>query len=251
MKTRFLPIGLIALMVFPLWTPSAHGKRPIVRIGVVRDGPDVRFPGGLNTIKKEVVALATNEFDVRFPADKLVHGEWTMSGVKEAVDRLLADPAVDLILTLGFGASHYAAQKRDLKKPVIAAAVVDAQLQGFPEKNGTSGVRNLNYISPLRDRAQGIRSLRELVPFKSLTVLIDRNFSQTIPDPDLFIKTVREIADDMGIVVNRVMVDTMVEVALEKLPPDTDAVLVFPLLRLDSREFQKLVGELIRRKLPS
>jgi hypothetical protein len=167
-----------------------------------------------------------------------------MNGVKEAVERLLADPAVDLILTLGFGASHYAAQRRDLKKPVIAAAVLDAQLQGFPEKNGTSGVRNLNYISPLRDREQGILTLRELVPFQSLTVLIDRNFSQTIPNPDLFKKTVHKVADDMGIVVNGVMVDTMAEVALEKLPPDTDAVFVFPLLRLDSKEFQKLAGEL-------
>jgi outer membrane protein TolC len=93
--------------------------------------------------------------------------------------------------------------------------------------------------------------LSELVPFKNLAVLIDRNFSQTIPNPDDFRKTVHQVAGDFGVVVNSVMVDTTADAALAALPPKTDAVFVFPLIRLDSKEFQKLVGGLIRRKLPS
>ncbi|UCD33405.1 MAG: TolC family protein, partial [Desulfobacterales bacterium] len=152
---------------------------------------------------------------------------------------------------LGFGASHYAALQRDLKKPVVAAAVLDARHQGFPQKEGTSGVRNLNYISPLRDRKRAIGTLLELVPFKSLAVLIDRNFAQMIPRPDDFRKKDRQFADDFKIALNIVMVDTSAEAALEALPAGTDAVYVNPLIRLDSKEFQKFVGGLIIRRLPS
>jgi outer membrane protein len=251
MKIRYLSMFIIFSLLVPLWTAPALGQRPVVRIGIVRDGPAILLSGGLEIIKDEVLALTKDEFDVHFPADKMVHGDWTVAGVKQAVDRSLADPEVDLILALGFGASHYAAQKRDLKKPVVAAAVVDARLQGFPEQKGTSGVRNLNYISPLRDSERGIRALSELVPFKSLAVLIDRNFAQTIPSHDDFRRMVHQIADDFRVAVNAVMVDTTAEAALEALPAGTDAVYVFPLIRLDSKEFQKLVGGLIRRRLPS
>ncbi|MBW2203653.1 MAG: hypothetical protein JRF52_06030 [Deltaproteobacteria bacterium] len=250
MKSRYLPILMIFALLVPLWTAPALGQRPVVRIGIVRDGPVIHFADGLEIIKDEILALTGDEFDVHFPADKMVYGDWTVTGVNQTADRLLADPEVDLIITLGFGASHYAAQKRDLKKPVVAAAVVDARLQGFPEQKGTSGVRNLNYISPLRDRERGIRALSELVPFKSLAVLIDRNLAQTIPSPDDFSQAVHEIADDFSIAMNLIMVDTTAETALEALPAETDAVYVFPLIRLDSKEFQKLVGGLIRRQLP-
>jgi len=106
MKIRYLPIVMIFALLVPLWTAPALGQRPVVRIGIVRDGPLVHFPDGLEIIETEILALTSDEFDVHFPADKMVHGDWTIAGVKQAVDSLLADPEVDLIITLGFGASH-------------------------------------------------------------------------------------------------------------------------------------------------
>ena len=43
-----------------------------------------------------------------------------LPGARDAVDRLLADRDVDMILALGVIASHEACQRRDLPKPVIA-----------------------------------------------------------------------------------------------------------------------------------
>jgi outer membrane protein TolC/ABC-type uncharacterized transport system substrate-binding protein len=244
---------MILILLTAPWTAPARGrsKRPVVRIGIVTDGPVIRFPGGLKILKEEIFALTEDEFDLHFRADKFVQGDWTIAGVKQAVDRLLSDPDVDLIIALGYGASHYAAQRSDLKKPVIAAAVVDAQLQGFPEKNGTSGVKNLNYISPIRERQRAFRALRELVAFKNLAVLVDGNFAQTLPEAEAISDLVRQAAEDLSIVVHPVVVGTTADAALAALPPQTDAVFVLPLIRLPSEEFHKLVGGLIRRRLPS
>jgi outer membrane protein TolC len=158
---------------------------------------------------------------------------------------------VDLIITLGFGASQYAGRLKQLKKPVIASAVVDAEFQGLPEKDGTSGVKNLNYISPLRDRQRGLKAFREIVPFKNLAFLVDRLFAQTIPKINEIEELVRQTAVDAAVLVYPIVVDTSADEALAALPPETDAVFVAPLIRLSSEEFQEFVAGLIERKLPS
>lgn len=253
MKIRYLSVLTVFALIVTIWVSPAQGKAklPVVRIGVVKDGPVIRLPNYFGTIQQEILDLVSDQFDIRFPADKSLLGDWTMSGVKQAMDSLLADPEVDLIITLGFGASQYAGHLKQLKKPVIATAVVDAEFQGFPAKDGTSGVKNLNYISPLRDRQRGLKAFREIVPFKNLAFLVDRLFAQTIPKLDEIEELVRQTAVDAAVVVYPVLVDTSADDVLAALPPDTDAVFVAPLIRLSSPEFQELVAGLIERKLPS
>lgn len=253
MKVRCMIVLVFFVLLIPLCVSPALGKakRPVVRIGIVKDGPIVRFPGGLNILKEEIFALTEGEFDVHFLADKIVEADWTIEGVKKAVDRLLADPETDLLIALGYGASNYVAHMKDIKKPVIAALVVNAKAQGFPEKNGTSGVKNLTYVSPRRELKRSLRLFFAVVPFKNMAVLIDRNFMQTAPRVDSFQKLIRQLSDELAISVNPVLVDTSAEEALAALPPETDAVFVFPLIRFPQKEFQKLVGGLIKAKLPS
>ena len=141
MKIRNLPIFVLFALLVLLWTTPALGKRPVVRIGIVRDGPVIHYPGSLKIIKDEILALTGDEFDVRFPADKTIHGDWTVTGVKRSVDRLLADPRVDLIITLGFGASHYAAQKRILKNRLWPLPWWMPGFRSFPRKKAPAALR--------------------------------------------------------------------------------------------------------------
>ena len=253
MKIRHLSALTVFTLIVTIWVWPAQGKAklPVVRIGVVKDGPVIRLENYFGTIQQEILALVSDQFDIRFPADKSLLGDWTISGVKRAVDSLLADPEVDVIIALGFGASQYAGHLKQLKKPVIATAVMDAEFQGFPVKDGTSGVKNLNYISPLRDRERGLKAFREIVPFKNLAFVIDRLFAQTIPKINEMQELVGQTFVDAAVLVNPVLVDTSADDALAALPPDTDAVFVTPLIRLSSEEFQKFVASLIERKLPS
>ena len=96
MKIRYLTVlTVFALIVTTcVWPAQGKAKLPVVRIGVVKDGPVIRLPDYFGTIQQEILDLVSDRFDVRFPADKSLLGDWTMSGVKRAMDSLLADPEV-------------------------------------------------------------------------------------------------------------------------------------------------------------
>jgi outer membrane protein TolC len=199
-------------------------------------------------VKEEILRVTAREFDVRFPAQMTVHGNWRVADIKRAVDTLLADPKVDLVITLGQIATNYVCHKGKLPKPVVAPIVVDAKLQNLPLKDGSSGVKNLSYIDPFVSFERDIRVFREMVPFRSLVVLPSRNAVEAIP---WFEKKFRRIAQEYTIDINIVPVEFSADQALAALPSDTDAVYLFPIPQLPPGEFRKLIYGLILRKLPS
>ena len=253
MKVRPLTVLLVCVSLLLLvLTPSfAKAKRPVVRIGTVKDGPTVRFHDGMNILKEEIFTLMEDEYDVHFLAENMVEADWTIEGIKKAVDGLLDDRKVDLVIALGYGASNYLAKKKNFPKPVIATLVVNGRTQGFPEDNGASGVHNFTYISPLTDPVRNLETFKELVPFQNIAFLVDRNFMQTFPKSEPFRKQVKALASSFDMSVNIVFADSTAEEALNALPAETDAVFVFPLIRFSEKEFEKLAGGLIRAKLPS
>ena len=245
-------IALITILLFTVavWIPDAlsAAKPPIVRIGIVQDGPEGRLPDIRGMVKEEILRVTAREFDVRFPDQMTVHGNWKGADIKRAVDTLLADPKVDLVITLGHLATNYVCQKGKLPKPVVAAVVVDAKLQNLPLKDGSSGVKNLSYIDPFISFERDIRVFREMVPFRSLVVLTSRNAVESIPWLE---KYFRRIAQEYTIDINIVPVEFSADQALAAFPSDTDAVYLFPLAQLPPGEFRKLLYGLILRKLPS
>ncbi|UCG11360.1 MAG: hypothetical protein JSU72_12500 [Deltaproteobacteria bacterium] len=250
MKHRL--VGLTAmLLVLPvvcLAETNNLTKLPIVRIGIARDGPSIRFPANVDLFKREIVDLTSGEFDVRFPLDKTIHGSWTIAGVKRAVDLLLADPEVDLIVALGPNVSNEVLQRRSFPKPVIAPIVIDAELQGVPLKDGTSGVKNLTYINSFTSFDRDMKAFLEVVRFRRLAVLVGSLALESVPS---LRQKVRRVGFEYTIDIEIVPVDTSSEEALDALPPGTDAVYVTPLLRFTPTEFEKLVSGLIERNLPS
>ncbi len=251
MKKLFIGLASIAMTItiIGIVDANAASKLPVVRIGIVRDGPRLgRFPDVIGLIKREILTLTTGQFDVRFPSAKNVHGNDTNEGVERVVDQLLADPEVDLVIGLGYLASNDLAQRRKLPKPVIAPAVADAKLQNLPLKQGASGIKNLVYIDSFVSIDRDVKVFLDIVPFRNLAVLVRKETLEAAP----WIKQkLRRISFEHTINVEPVPVGNSAEVALADLPPETDAVYVFPLLYLNQKEFFKLVAGLIERKLPS
>jgi len=168
--------------------------------------------------------------------------------VNQAVDRLLAQPRVDLIIALGILASHEVSQRKPLFKPVIAPFVLDQQLQGLPFKKGTSGVKNLNYLVSLKSFDRNLTAFKEVFPFRRLSVLVDRVLLETFP---LFQARARKIAEAQAVQLAVIPVDSSGQAALAAIPPNTEAVYLSPLVRLPSAEFDHLVAGLTARRLPS
>ena len=125
MNSWLIALTVILLLVFAMSIPDAKCARklPIVRIGIVRDGPPGRLPDFTPLVKEEILTLTSREFDVRFPAAKSIDGNWEEVKTERSVDKLLADPAVDLVITLGYLATNYACHRGNLPKQIGRAHV--------------------------------------------------------------------------------------------------------------------------------
>lgn len=222
-------------------------------VGVVFDGPWERNEELRTGFEEEIAALAAPRFTVAFPAAARRVADWTLDGARGAVEALLGDPDVDIVLTYGPVSSSHAINRGGLPKPVVAAFVLDPEAQDFPLETTAagervSGVPNLAYITFAGDRTDEIRRLQEVAPFRRLTYLANEALLAAVP---VLETNLRRGARQVGAEATIVRVGTSVDAALAALPPATEAVYVTPLTQLSPGEFDRLIRALIERRIPA
>ena len=248
--------ALACLFVF-----LAAAQQPTVRIGIVLDGPSDQNDRLQRIFETEIAVLLEDEFDVQFPPQKRLVADWTAAGVQGVVDRLLSDPDVDHVVTLGILGSNDVCRRGPLPKPAFAAIVVDPEIQGVPleslerpipgeevERLTVSGLTNLSYVTAGSDPVREVTVFREIVPFSRLTVLHMQALTEAIPDLGSKIDTAFE---SLNLEIDAVPVGASLDQALSAIPPNAEAVFVTPLWQLSSSDFERLAQALIERKLPS
>ncbi|MCZ6765561.1 MAG: hypothetical protein O7D32_01380, partial [bacterium] len=251
MKPR--SVWAFAALAAVLGTATAAGNlcaqaRPVVRFGFVIDGPFHRNNEIHGMFQTEINDLIRDDFDPQFPDDKRIICDWTLESVKTAVDQLLADNDVDFILALGVIATNEIAHRSNLSKPVIAPIVIDARLQQLPGTDGTSGVKNLNYLSFPKNIERDMKTFLEIVKFKKVALLMSKPVLEAIPDaPRLF----DAILSELGVEAVTFPVDQSIAAVVNQFPADVDAVYNAPLIHLPKTEFIALVDSLKARRLPS
>ena len=228
-------------------TTAAAQQRPVVTIGVavdgITEGSSRQILGSLDLaqarrmIRAEVTTLTEREFDVRFPESKLRSGGFTAPGVRAAVDDLLADPDVDIVLSLGALASHELATRGPLPKPVVAPFIIDTRVQGVPYVGNTSGVRNLSYVTVDVDLRDEIRSFNDLVPWDTLHVVHDPLLPEALGTMYAFVDS---MVSSLGAVMVAVPTTSDPRVTLTRLQ-GASAILHTPLARMPDDEYQALI----------
>jgi outer membrane protein len=242
----FPTLASLALLVgLQLSASSVLAETSRVRVGVVTDGPAERAAAIAKVLRSECRDLVEGEFEI---TETLIEADWTKEGVKAAIDRVLADPEVDVVLAMGVLASDDVARRRDLPKPVIAPYVVDALIQGIPLEGGASGVKNLSYVTHPPAFARDLQVFRELVPFERLVVLWGPIGSEASL---VAAQNLRRIAEQEGVGLQEVTSTATAEATLAAIPADAEAVWVTPLLQLPATEMRSLAEGLIERGLPS
>jgi outer membrane protein len=240
----------IPLLFLPDDAPAQQKRRlPVVRIGFVMDGPSDRLKQTRAQFEKEITDLLGGEFDVRFPETKQIMGNWTEKAVSDGINRLLADPGVDMVIALGVLASNDAAIRGDLPKPVLAPIVLDVDLQGLPQKDGASGVKNLSYTALPNPFRSDLEMFQRIVPFKKLALLTAPYYGGTTLQE--FQQRFPQVVKDLGLELQRIYVGESAREALAKLEPDVEAVYLPPLQHLSAEEHDRLIKGLIGCKLPS
>jgi outer membrane protein len=218
-----------------------------VRVGVLIDGPSAREEIGADALERAAAAVYGDDLTLTVARQSRLSGNWSVPALNAALDRLEADAQVDVVVTLGFAASHLVAHRAKLSKPTIAASVLDPVLQTFPLKGGTSGRHNFTYVTTLNTVEDQVGTFHRIIGFSHLTVLAD----------PLALQVVRELqakAADLQAVTGATIVlrpaNDLTD-ALANLPPGTDAVYVTPLMRLSSDDLRSLADQLAQRKLPT
>lgn len=218
-----------------------------VRVGVLIDGPLAREAISADALEQAAKAVYADGLTLTVAPQGRLDGNWNMSRLNAALDRLEADPQVDVVVTLGFAASHLVAHRARLPKPTIAASVLDPVLQTLPLKGGTSGRRNFTYVTTLNRVDDQVETFHRIIGFSHLVVLVDPLALQVVPE--LTIKAT-ELEAATGAAMALHSAGNLPE-ALAGLPPDTDAVYVTPLTRLSDADLRTLASQLVQRRLPS
>lgn len=244
---RFHRLFFSALMAAALiLTAPAHGKT--VRISVITDGDAQGTATLSNLVKQEIQTLTRGAHEVIFPEHLALSGQYNTGTVDAALDQALLAKDADLVITLGEVSSHLACQRRTLSKPVIAGNIIDVTTQQLPNKNGTSGIFNLNYINTFSDIDRALQAFRDITPFYRVVILADEFMYRSIPQ----VKTLeRRLANEFSLQIRTIPVGSAIEPALDQIPGDTDAVFVARLQQIPDNEFMTLVNYLIEKKLPS
>jgi outer membrane protein TolC len=240
---------LVPLLFLPDNAPAQQERKmPVVRIGFVMDGPWDRLEKRKAEFEEEITDLLRGEFDVRFPKSKQIIGNWTDKAVSDGINRLLSDPEVDMVIALGVLASNDAAIRGDLPKPVLAPVVLDVELQGLPQKDGTSGVKNLSYTAFPNPFRRDLEMFLRIVPFKKVALITAPFFRTALQE---FGKRFPRIAGELNLKVQIIQVGQSAKEALAQLEPDVEAVYLAPLLHMPAEERERLFRGLIGCRLPS
>lgn len=250
-RLRFGWTVLIAASVAVPAVANAQRCDPCV-IGVVLDGPWQRNAEIQAVFEEEILDLTRGTVGVEFPPSKRRIGDFSFSGIAAEIDTLMADPEVDLVMTVSPVASTYAGRLSAYPKPVVAAFVLDPVVQGLPGETDSagrlvSGVHNLSYVTFPAYVDEHIERLREIAPFDHLTFLTNEAIGDAVPELAANFLA-RFEGSDLDVL--NVPVGTSADDALGAIPEHTDAVYVYPLVQLRPEDFDQIVKTLIERGLP-
>jgi outer membrane protein TolC len=218
------------------------------KIGVIVDGSSTRVEQIEKLIQREILDLTSIEFDVSFPADKRVDGRWDKNTIEAGLSQLLADPEVDLVITLGVAASHLISRRGNLEKPAIAPFIIDAKLQGLPIKKGHSDVKNLCFVNIPSSVNRDLVLFLDLTSAKNLAILINPLYLQAIPE---FGQRFADFSSQRDVIVQEIPVTDNIDRILESISADAEGVYVTGLVHLADAKFDQLITGISDRGLPS
>ncbi len=238
--------SLLAMLLL-LLTATAQAAK-VFNIGIVTDGPVEHTSWSPELFKNELLLLTKADFDVRFPAAKHLDGGWSAKRIAAAHTQLQEDPAVDMVLALGYVSGAVAALTSPLRRPTFAPFVMDADLQGLPKSGNTSGVKNLNYLSSGADFVRDLQAFNSVANCKNIAVFVDEANYKAQPG---LIRRAREVTAAAGVELLFIQQRARNEELAVRLPPVVDCVVVTDLARLGPASMDRLIAALIEKKIPS
>lgn len=239
MKQIHVIFKIVLLFIF---LPLVAFSQP-VKIGIVTDASGNEFDLLASQVKSEIEALTNAGDGAVF---KELSANWQSEKVRENLQAFLNDPEVDIIVTLGFLSSEAAARLPAYPKPVIAATVLDPELQNLPvQPDKSSGIPHFAWIESLIRLKNDMHSFARIFESANLAVIIPRELYAEFPILTSYLK-----ADENTFDVSFVPIEEN-ENPVNQLPAGTDAAMIFPLVQHSAATTEAIFSSLNEQGIPS
>jgi outer membrane protein TolC len=249
-KLLFAAAGLCAVVLMLTCSAAcgaAASGKPVKRIALVLDGPEISTKGYTRLFKEELWQLLSADYSIQFPEDLTQQGDFSVTGVSQALDSVLHGSRADIVIALGVLASREACLRKHLPRPVIAVMILDHEHQQVPFVNGTSGRHNLTYIEMPDTFREDLQTFMQITPFRKLVMLGGPSLFAAIPNAASDWST---RVDYLTSGISILATVESVEQTLASIPPDADAVYLLPIPEMPMQDHARLLKGLALKRLP-
>lgn len=141
-------------------------------IGSVQDGTFENYDDIKTAIIKELNILAEGQFEIRFPKEFQLNGEFNLKKIRSHTEALANNSQLDLILSIGHESSKQLVNIRPLNVPVVAVGVESPFLLGYVNPVNMKPV-NPNWTTSYDTTLESsvIFALNELLNFKKIAFI--------------------------------------------------------------------------------
>ncbi len=246
MNRRLLALVLAFLMINAVGAELAQAESlPAVRVAFVHDRSAVDWASGFrDSLLLEIGRILEVDYTVEMPAELDRTADGTTGSVRAALETLLQDERVDLIVATGPLGSLEASRLPDLAHPVIGTWILDPEVQQVPFEDGASGHRNYTYITVGKLLSADLTALDQVVEFEHLVVVGSAGWVSALPGDGSALAqfTTGRTSFMIG--------DAKVDSILSSLPDDADAIYLLPMIDMSSSEIAALLAAFVERGLP-
>ncbi|MCF6240630.1 MAG: TolC family protein [Bacteroidales bacterium] len=235
---------ILYLLISSLLLSTTIFSQHTLTIGVSKDANTLEFQKFSKLLKSEISGLIEAKYTVRFIE---LNAEWNPSEIHQNNIKLMNDSGVDIVITLGYISSTDISKLKNFTKPVIAANILDENLQKLPLKShNETGIKNFTYIESIIRLKEDLQTFIKIFKVNRAAVFIPRVFQENFPQITDYLKQNIKDAD-----LNFVAVDKKSEGAIAELPVNTDAAIILPLIKFPRTEVVYLLDTLNKMGIPT
>lgn len=238
---RFYLLLLVAVLF------SAGLSAETLRVGVISDGDAGGMRDLLASTQEEIRKLIPDTDSVEFVEALLKSGEWNINSTSTAIEALLNNKEIDVVLGIGPVVSHMLASRKKFARPAMASQIINARMQGLTSVDGASGIDNVCFVDMGLDFGRQIDRFQEIKIFRTLHLVISQYLLEGIPQLVPFLTAE---AEKRGVKLSIVLV----KADLNKLVLDlegAEAVYLAPLIDLAPDQRNQLILKINAMKIPS
>ncbi len=237
-------ISRLSIIVVIFFVTTIVKAQQTLNIGICKDANTTEFNEFSNLLKNEIIKLTGSKFDVKFT--ELSSNMDTVAS-NNNIQSLMSNPNVDYVITLGYISSKQISESTNFPKPIIAATILDRELQKLPiNSNNSTGVNNFTYIESIIKLKQNLIEFSQMFDTKNIAVIIPSVIHDNYPQLKSFFNQNKK---DYNI--SLLTVKDSISTVIDKIPDNTEAVIVFPMLNFSKKDIKSLFLGLNKKQIPS